>query len=95
MFRAGQKVVCVDGGDVDCEYDQGNGSTIGEICTVTNVYMTDDGYLMLELAEYPSPATNEYEAGWMAVDFRPVVERKTDIGFAQEILRKVPQLVDA
>jgi hypothetical protein len=78
MFRVGQKVVCVD--------DTGTfGICVkGRIYTVTRVMFgfTEQGVLLAEIAPPP-----EYP-GFASRRFRPAVDRKTDIGFAHEILRK-------
>lgn len=86
MFQVGQKVVCVAKG---WNSRQKIAPPYGAVCTVTNVYTTGSGHLALEVAEYPAPAAPGYTAGWGAIGFRPAVQRKTDISFAHEILRKV------
>ena len=43
---------------------------------------------MLEFFEYHAPADDQFDAGWMASDFRPVVERKTSISIFHDIARK-------
>jgi hypothetical protein len=58
------------------------------VYTVANTYATPCGVLMIELLELPSPADDYWSAGFNSCVFRPVVDRKTDIGFAHEILRK-------
>lgn len=58
------------------------------VYTVANTYTTPCGTPMIELLELPSPADGYWYAGFAACVFRPVVTRKTNIGFAHEILRK-------
>jgi hypothetical protein len=67
----------------------------GRIYTVSNIYRDFEDSEHVELIELPSPETDVWLAGFFACGFRPAVERKTDIGFAHEILRKVTTRVDA
>ncbi len=65
----------------------------GEIYTVSAV-LPADGYQSygISLAEVVIPrdrAPYWYREGWVAHRFRPIVEKKTDISFAHEILRRV------
>lgn len=60
----------------------------GVVYTVSNTYEFSDGEQAIELLELPSPGTEHWAAGFRALAFRPVVERKTDITAFQEILRK-------
>jgi hypothetical protein len=88
MFRVGQKVARIGGSEQNAiEYGRPF-PAVGEPCTVSNIYMDDDGDLQIELIEYPSPATAEFYAGFLAELFRPIVSRPTSIEFAHEILRK-------
>jgi hypothetical protein len=81
MFRVGQKVVCI-APKLGCWPDPEPGK--GDICTVTRVYSYGP-VLTLELAEFPT-FSRPYAPGWMAEDFRPVVERKTDISIFTAML---------
>jgi hypothetical protein len=83
MFHVGQKVVCVNDEyqDIRC------GDTPvkrGAIYTVRKCFdfFGESGVLVEEIC-------NPKDRGYHGFRFRPVVERKTDIGFAHEILRKV------
>lgn len=80
-FRIGQKVVCVDARP--CPSWGNLPLRGGEIYTVVRACQYDDPFdgsiATLELAEVLSPhPSNLYRAS----RFRPVVERKTDTGFA-------------
>ena len=77
MFRIGQKVVCVCTPADERPGEPPNGS----VSTVSNVYKSVDG-LCLELEEWPAPESSEHFPGWRASFFRPVIERKTNIGMA-------------
>lgn len=86
-FRIGQKVEYIGGLRI-------HGNEVGMPIphmrtpyTVANVYELD-GWSMIELVELPYPGSDIYYPGFNARGFRPIVENKTDIGFAHEILRK-------
>jgi hypothetical protein len=91
MFNVGQKVVFVG---VKwslrkwCEMLRhpypGEMPIKGRIYTIENI--TPIG--CLELVGVQSPSDGYWAAGFSPRVFRPIVERKTDIGFAHEILRK-------
>lgn len=53
----------------------------GRVYTVANVYGYRD-LVMLELVELPAPFEHGWLPGFNSLCFRPVVERKTDTGFA-------------
>jgi hypothetical protein len=87
MFRVGQKVVCVD--------DRSNLWTApwikrGRIYEIAGFTAGTGDPLGL----FPDSGSDvllvgiHKPGGFAAARFRPVVERKTDIGFAHEILRK-------
>jgi hypothetical protein len=82
-FRIGQKVVCIDA-QCAAGFDwYGFPPTEGAVYTVAGfgrnpVY----GHEVIKIAELGHPW------GYKPRRFRPVVERKTDISFAHEILRK-------
>ena len=88
MFRVGQKVVCVD-----ASYYGPNSSRLreGTIYTIAHIGAEEDcegeyGVLLVELKTLQAQGWRD---GFRASRFRPIQERKTDIGFAHEILRKV------
>lgn len=98
-FRVGQKVVCVDA-EAHGKYlapglrpkrtsDPLHGLTKGAIYTVRELtgYM---GFPSIRLMEIRRPVSTNFhvEVGFANARFRPLIERKTDIGFAHEILRK-------
>lgn len=92
MFRVGQKVVCVDAANPPSGILSRRGLpdvtlVKGNIYTVTGVGLRHPydltGFPCITVAEEPDPHF------YWAHRFRPLVERKTDIGFAHEILRKV------
>lgn len=77
MFRVGQKVVCVDASG----YEH---LTEGHVYDVTRTNHLPTWININCCAMH----ANRDGAGWERSRFRPIVERKTDIGFAHEILRK-------
>jgi hypothetical protein len=80
IFRVGQKVVCVGEviPDPSCAFP------IFQKGAVYTVSLIEEfgGFTFLTVAELHPCVTGE------ASGFRPIVERKTDISFAHEILRK-------
>lgn len=74
-FKVDQKVVCVDASDGpgDAYF---HGLRKGETYVIESL----DGAACVSVAGI--------RGCWLAARFRPVVERKTDIGFAHEILQK-------
>lgn len=97
-FRVGQKVVCVDDGIKpdwpaylrNAEW-RGDAPVVGQVYTIIRIIASNDGDV-LHLAEIRRSDTARlewgYDVGYGAWRFRPIVERKTDISFAHEILRK-------
>jgi hypothetical protein len=82
-FRVGQSVVCVDNSPWPAHPDDAP-LVKGQIYTILALRL--DSVRIVEA----------YPHQWMnASRFRPIVEHKTDIGFAHEILRKVTKRVDA
>jgi hypothetical protein len=92
-FHVGQKVVCIKRGSWANEFGAAGDEvfpSFGEVYTIRRI--EDGRWLLLveivnRLREYGDGELGE--ARFCASRFRPVVERKTDIGFAHEILRKV------
>ncbi len=87
-FRVGQKVVCVD------DAPRGYKSALvrkGGIYTIVGLPMAPDGEPGVLLAEVDADAPY----GFWQYRFRPLTERKTDISFAHEILRKATKRVNA
>lgn len=91
-FRVGQKVVCIS-----AEYQRnapppypvvGTVATVSWVGIIAEHIDRDDNGLSIDLVEFPSPETNDYWRGYRAMDWRPIVERKTDITIFTEILRK-------
>jgi hypothetical protein len=86
-FRVGQKVVCVDAAPRRGRrwvYD--DPPVEGRVYTIEGI-IDFEGEPNLILIEQKRDPRSDYE-GYRACRFRPVVERKTDISFAHEILRK-------
>ena len=82
-FRIGIKVACI----ATLRTDRPGEPRRGDVGTVTNIYKeSDDGELMIELAEFPWPETQKRFAGFRAKWFRPVQERKTDISAFTSLL---------
>jgi hypothetical protein len=91
-FGVGQKVVAISG---ECTPDwHGDLPKLGVVYTVLWVVVDGDDE-MIDLVELPSPEIGPFARGYMAKCFRPVVERKTDISFAHEILRKATKRAPA
>lgn len=97
-FHVGQKVEYIGGLNVN-----GSGLPLprrGVVYTVSNFYIKSYGWghhiEVVEILELPFDGNSEFDPGFNARAFRPIVERKTDIGFAHEILRKVnnPAVID-
>lgn len=87
-FRVGQKVVCVNArGAIEPRPVKGRVYTVASVRWVE--FAERRPGLGITLVELPTIETDDYYAEYFAWRFRPIVERKTDIGFAQEILRKV------
>ena len=78
-FRVGQNVVCID---------DSAGLVSGEMTLVKGrVYKVYAVYP--DAKPLPEIVVDDGSwRGWLSRRFRPVVERKTDISFAHEILRK-------
>lgn len=94
MFRVGQKVVCVDDEPSNLGGSRRAAPIKGHIYTVSAVGLTN----ILDPQQLPCILVEElerhpYEAHW-ATRFRPITERKTDISFAHEILRKATKQAD-
>lgn len=94
MFRVGQKVVCVDARNVRkySKWPIREGSTLdglseGLVYTIRAIG-SFRGVPCIWLDEIVRMPDLYGEAGYHPARFRPVVERKTDIGWAHEILRK-------
>lgn len=94
-FRVGQKVICISG-PVRAFPDDVPQPSVGTVYTVREVFLSQKrGELALRLVEIKTRLNRIYgnEFGYVAVRFRPIVEKKTDIGFAHEILRKVSRKI--
>lgn len=79
-FRVGQKVVCVDS---RCSYiDSARACPLqkGAVYAIAGIWRGPSGTQHLQVSGF--------EPHFHQRRFRPVVERKTDISFAHEILRK-------
>jgi len=90
-FRVGQKVVCVDAASGDparyfpCELIKGSIYTIqgfGE-------HSDHPGETGVHLCEIQNRWHQGHRESFNPARFRPLADRKSDIGFAHEILRKV------
>lgn len=83
MFHVGQKVECI-ARTVDARADPHPGLTIGNVYTITAVvrepHWTSPGLLLVEIA--PRSRYCSFESRL----FRPLVERKTDIGLLTALL---------
>lgn len=93
-FRVGQKVVCVNHGNLPGQrgqhWDKGEEIFRGRVYTIKRVF-SYRGKTNVELCEVKRTRRATIvcgHAGYAHERFRPIVERKTDITFAHEILRK-------
>lgn len=88
MFYVGQKVVCVDAA---CAFSDWTREWLikGQTYTIAGLAPSPKGrnypgsLYTVRLTEAPDKPN-----GFAEARFRPIQERKTDIGFAHEILRK-------
>lgn len=99
-FRIGQKVVCVGTNgtprvdwDAWVAYYKIVRPDRGSIYTVRDIRIGSEGRQFIRLVEIVNPHAKfcdapDQEPWWWAEAFRPVVDRKTDISFAVEILKK-------
>lgn len=92
-FHVGQKVVCVDAGDINgfgCRWMDDDAPTVGSVYTVTSIHADCTGDTVFHLVEIPrGPIARRQwgeSAGYNVVRFRPVVERKTDISIFTAML---------
>ena len=95
-FRVGMKVVCVR--EPINPIKEVVKIRVGAVYTVRELYLSfigsRPGIRLAEITNPLHPITGT-EYGYFAARFRPIVERKTDIGFAHEILRKLTTRVNA
>lgn len=97
IFRVGQKVACIKAASL-APYIGTHDTVKGRVYTVRDVYACPAaGKPALRFDEHINPIHPTYgvECGYFAERFRPLVERKTDISFAHEILRKASKRVRA
>ncbi len=88
-FHVGQKVVCVKPGYNPETWAGINNCVVGAVYTVRAVIDDEWGAALL-VEEIVNPIWRGLtECGFYRDRFRPIQERKIDIGFAHEILRKV------
>lgn len=71
-FYVGQKVVCIEDGLDGSDIPGTLAPRKGDIGIVARVDIID-GDCLIELVEFPAPASRDYEAGWEAIYFRPLV----------------------
>jgi hypothetical protein len=90
-FYSGQKVVCINDGDLPNQPDSCLGFWlpheeifVGEIYTIQRVWIDSDSWVVCSLVEKGQRMFDDEEHGYAAIRFRPLEERKTDIsGFAK------------
>lgn len=80
-YRVGQKVVCIKAQDYA---GRDFVARKGGVYTISSIIECGLGYIDFLFEEISNP----YGVGWCSENFRPAVDRMTDIGFAHEILRK-------
>lgn len=103
-FRVGQKVVCVKEGLWTCEktcpewcsHYRPKLPQYGDILTIREISSGDDGHFIrfVELNNAGLP-TLDGEFQFSSIQFRPLVERKTDISIFTAMLNPSKQTVDA
>lgn len=99
-FSIGQKVVCVDATRNPNGFSKFY-PVEGRIYTIRGFHIEphieDVGILLEEVVNPPTEWADRTSCEWPFASkrFRPIVERKTDIGFADEILRKATEKVPA
>lgn len=89
MFRVGQKVTPKNDRPWEWEGDGCSYPQFGVVYTIRALEMQEDGlYLLLdEVRNEPCQFDEGFgEQNWEAVEFRPVVERKTDISVFTKML---------
>lgn len=91
-FRVGQKVVYIGckrsiWHAVQRYFHPYEEPVKGRVYTVSNAYTNGDD-LLIEILEFPSPADGYWDAGFLAIAFRPIVERKTDISIFTKMLKQ-------
>ena len=100
MFYVGQKVVCTARREWKAKTIYPMVPRRGEVYTVREVtHFGSPGLRLVEIVNPPMHHTEGYlEVCWAQYDidghaeFRPVVERKTDISIFREMLREVEQV---
>lgn len=94
MFYVGQKVCCVYINPQDGE--TGPRARIGAVYTIAEIFASEsDGEEMLQFKEMRFDGDLWFEPGWPARNFRPVVDRKTDISIFKAMLNPSKQGADA
>ena len=92
-FHVGQKVVCVDsdsrhGINDGCRWLPGEEIHVGQIYTISRLWVDAKGYLVVDLFEKKRvQGWWPYEVGYMRERFRPLVTKSTETGMA--ILREI------
>jgi len=102
MFRVGQKVVRIGHSATgEGEWARHYSFTfpeIGDVVTIRTINEWMSGTLLTFFEHdnsHLAGTASKIEPGFGAEHFRPLVERKTDIEFAQEILRKASKKIPA
>lgn len=93
-FYVGQKVVCINGTP---DADEPPPHPIkGAIYTVSEVF-AGEGEPMLQFVEirFDGDAYGDWQPGFRAACFRPIVERKTDISIFTDMLTPKTEQVSA
>jgi len=107
-FHVGQKVVRISGADPGYikkvmqmwreRYGSYSYPEIDDVVTIRSINSWPHATLLTffehDNSSLKKKVGSKYEPGFDAAYFRPLVERKTDISFAHEILRKTSQGVE-
>lgn len=97
MFRVGQKVTQIAPHTWGSSYGETH-PQFGAVYTIRAINShRDDTYLHFFEIKNPihSYSDGTFEMDYWAKKFRPIVERKTSISFAHEILRKASRRIEA
>jgi hypothetical protein len=94
-FRIGQKVVCIKDTPYPADAPPPH-PMAGTIATVSwiGLHKGFEDEPAIDLVEFPSPETDRYHRGYAASNWRPLVERKTDISIFTKMLNPNQEAVN-
>jgi len=88
MFHIGQKVICIS--DAIDDDEPGPYVFKGKVYTINDI-LNEYGDTTLTFHELPIIRVRGWSYGYSAENFRPVVEKKTDISDFRKILDRVKE----